>query len=52
MAPLLFEGLQQLPRAVERVLAFKSCRRAIKFGDELDSLRIRLLVEQLAQVQR
>lgn len=43
------EGLQRMPRAVDRLLAFRACRGAIKFGDVLDHACMNKLVADLAK---
>lgn len=42
-------GIQARPRAVERLLAYKACRSAIKFGDPLSSEAMLELLAQVAQ---
>merc|ERR1712087_568776 len=37
-----------VPKSIQRVLASKACRSAIKFGDELDVKQMNCLLKQLA----
>jgi DNA mismatch repair ATPase MutL len=43
----VLSGFHGIPKCVFRLLAFKACRGAIKFGDVVDNVKAKALMEQL-----